>query len=370
MKILLVIGTRPEAIKMMPVYKALTTRDGVQVKLVLTGQHREMVRATLNLFDMIADIDLDVMEQSQTLIGLSASIMTRLSNVIRDEQPNIVLVQGDTTSAALAGMLGFYAGCRVGHIEAGLRTGDLSSPFPEEFNRRVITLAAHWHFAPTQTAADNLKAEGITRHSYIVGNTVIDAALQVAQKKTSAIEELAQQLPFLANPQRPTILVTTHRRENIGRPMQDIAAAVAELADQQPNTDFILPLHPNPVIGSILRPVLEGSANIHIVAPLLYDQLIHVLARAHLVLTDSGGIQEEAAAFNVPVLILRNETERMEGIVAGCSKLVGTGYADIVAQARELLLDPAVHARMANSPNPYGDGQASARIADILCESP
>lgn len=370
MKILLVIGTRPEAIKMMPVYKALAARDGVEVKLILTGQHREMVRAILDLFDMTADTDLDVMEQSQTLIGLSASIMTRLSNVIRDEQPDIILVQGDTTSAALAGMLGFYTGCRVGHIEAGLRTGDMSAPFPEEFNRRVITLAAHWHFAPTQTAADNLQAEGITRHSYVVGNTVIDAALEVAQKKTSATEELAEQFPFLANPERPTVLVTAHRRENIGRPMQDIAAAIAELARQHPNTDFILPLHPNPVIGSILRPVLEGAANIHIVAPLRYDQLIYILARARLVLTDSGGIQEEAAAFDVPVLILRNETERMEGVVAGCSKLVGTGQARILAQAQELLLDPVAHARMANSPNPYGDGRASARIADILCESP
>lgn len=366
MKVLMIIGTRPEAIKMVPIHRALVARDDMTTCLLLTGQHREMARSVLDLFGVSADVDLDMMEPGQTLISLSARLTAGLSRVIVDENPDVILVQGDTTSAMTGGMLGFYAGCRVGHIEAGLRTGNIGSPFPEEFNRRVITLGAHWHFAPTATAAENLRSEGVTRNVHIVGNTVIDAALQMAGHMTTGKEALIAQLPFLDDRARKTVLVTVHRRENIGVPMAGIAAAVAELANLHSGIDFVVPVHPNPAVGSVMRPVLRSLRNVHLIIPLDYDQMVHMLGTAHLVLTDSGGIQEEAPAFNVPVLVLRNETERMEGAHAGCSRLVGTDRTRIVAEVRKLLSDPVAHATMANSVNPYGEGRASQMIAQLL----
>lgn len=366
MKILIIVGTRPEAIKMIPVYRALAARNNIATCLLLTGQHREMARSVFDLFGVSADIDLDLMEHDQTLLSLSARLTDGLSHAILEEKPDIILVQGDTTSAMIGGMLGFYAGCRVGHIEAGLRTGNIKSPFPEEFNRRVITLGAHWHFAPTATAAENLKFEGITRNVHVVGNTVIDAALDMATKMTPGKAALIAQLPFLDKPSRKSVLVTVHRRENIGAKMAGIVEAVAELANLHSGTNFIVPVHPNPAVGAVVRPILESLKNVHLIAPLNYDQMVHLLSKACLVLTDSGGIQEEAPSFNVPVIVLRNESERMEGVYAGCSRLVGTEPAQIVAEAQTLLSDPRAHARMANSVNPYGEGCASQMIAKIL----
>lgn len=366
MKVLLIIGTRPEAIKMVPVYRALSARDDTTPFLVLTGQHRDMARSVLDLFGVSADIDLDVMESGQTLISLCARITNALSHVIVEEAPDAILVQGDTTSAMIGGLLGFYAGCRVGHVEAGLRTGNMAAPFPEEFNRRVITLGAHWHFAPTETAANNLMLEDVTRNVYIVGNTVIDAALEMAGHMTPGKKAMIAQLPCLENPARKMVLVTAHRRENFGTPMAGIAAAVAELADLYSAIDFLIPIHPNPAVGAVLRPALDTLENVHLTPPLDYDQIIYLLGRAHLVLTDSGGIQEEAPAFDVPVLVLRNETERMEGVKAGCSRLVGTDRTRIVAEVKKLLSDSAAHSVMAKSVNPYGEGRASQMIAQIL----
>ena len=312
------------------------------------------------------DLDLDVMEPNQTLVSLSVRLTQALAGVISAERPDAILVQGDTTSAMIAGWLGFYAGCLVGHVEAGLRTGNLAAPYPEEFNRRVIALAAYWHFAPTQVAAVNLRAEGLTENVHIVGNTVIDAALDMAQRRTPRMLALSARLPFLTDSARRTVLVTTHRRENFGSPMRDIAAAVADLSEARPEADFIVPVHPNPVVGAALRPNLEGRANVHLLAPLEYDEMIHVLGHAFLVLTDSGGVQEEAPAFGVPVLVLRNETERMEGVEAGCSQLVGTHRADIIQAATRLFRDPDLHALMATAHNPYGDGTSARLIADII----
>ena len=366
MKVLLIIGTRPEAIKMVPVYRALSARDDMSTCLVLTGQHRDMARGVLNLFGVRADIDLDVMEPGQTLISLSSRITAGLARVIKNESPDAILVQGDTTSAMIGGLLGFYAGCPVGHVEAGLRTGNMAAPFPEEFNRRVITLGSNWHFAPTQTAADNLASEGVNRNVHIVGNTVIDAALEMAKHMTPGKKAMMAQLPFLENPDRKTVLITVHRRENIGAPMAGIAGAVAELANLHPGIDFVLPVHPNPAVGSVLRPALGAMENVHLIAPLDYDQMIHILGKAYLVLTDSGGIQEEAPAFDVPVLVLRNETERMEGVEAGCSRLVGTDRSQILKESQDLLLSPEIHERMAKTVNPYGQGRASQMISQIL----
>lgn len=366
MRVLLIVGTRPEAIKMVPVYKALKASEWCNPRILLTGQHREMARTVLDLFDVTPDLDLDVMEPNQTLVSLSIRLTQTLAGVISAERPDAVLVQGDTTSAMIGGWLGFYAGCRVGHIEAGLRTGNLAAPYPEEFNRRVISLAAHWHFAPTQVAAVNLRAEGLTQNVHIVGNTVIDAALDIAQRITPRMLALSARLPFLADPGRRTVLVTAHRRENLGYPMHSIAAAVADLSEAQPEADFVVPVHPNPVVGAALRPTLEGRSNVHLIAPLDYDEMIHVLRHAFLVLTDSGGVQEEAPAFRVPVLVMRNETERTEGVEAGCSQLVGTDPARIIQSATRLFHDSALHARMAAAPNPYGDGKSARLIADII----
>lgn len=354
---------------MVPVYLALSARENISLRLVLTGQHRDMTRNVLDLFDVRADIDLDVMEHNQTLISLSKRITDGLECVIRSETPDTILVQGDTTSAMIGGFLGFYAGCRVGHVEAGLRTRNIAAPFPEEYNRRVISLGSHWHFAPTETAANNLVSEGIDRNVHVVGNTVIDAALQMAKKLTPGKMAIMERLPFLEESVRKTVLITVHRRENIGAPMMGIASAIRELAELNPAIDFVIPVHPNPAVGSILRPTLESTRNVHLINPLDYDQMIHILTRSYLVLTDSGGIQEEAPAFDVPVLVLRNESERMEGIAAGCSRLVGTNRTTIVAESQKVFTDPAAHAMMANSVNPYGQGLASEMISDILDNS-
>lgn len=366
MKVIVVVGTRPEAIKMVPVYQALKSQKWCEPRLVLTGQHREMARNVLELFDIVPDIDLNVMEPNQTLVSLSARLTQALSGAISHEHPDAILVQGDTTSAMIAGWLGFYSGCKVGHVEAGLRTGDLSAPYPEEFNRRVLALTAHWHFAPTHAAAENLKLEGLDENLHVVGNTVIDAALEMAQRSTPRAQALSVRLPFLTHPTRRTILVTTHRRENFGEPMRHIAAAVGELSNSWPDADFIVPVHPNPVVGAALRPELDGKPNVHLISPLEYDEMIHVLRHAFLVLTDSGGIQEEAPAFNVPVLVLRNETERMEGVEAGCSLLVGADRDNIVLNAKRLFTDQALYSKMARASNPYGDGAAAVLIAEII----
>lgn len=365
-KVLVVVGTRPEAIKMVPVYRALQACSWCNTRLLLTGQHREMARSVLEVFDVAPDEDLDVMEPGQTLSSLSVHLTKSLVDVFDTERPDVILVQGDTTSAMIAGWLGFYAGCKVGHVEAGLRTGNLAAPFPEEFNRRVLALSSYWHFAPTDEAAAKLRAEGLTQNIHVVGNTVIDAALEIAKIRTARTKALSENLSFLGQPGRRAVLVTTHRRENLGEPMRRIAAAVAELAQTHSEVDFIVPIHPNPACGAALRPVLEGRHNVHLIHPLEYDEMIYVLSNAFLALTDSGGIQEEAPAFGVPVLVLRNETERLEGVEAGCSLLVGTDQHEIIQTANQLFCDAALYSTMSRAQNPYGDGTSAKKIAAII----
>ena len=351
---------------MVPVYQALLREPWCVPRILLTGQHRTMARNVLELFGVAPDLDMDVMEPNQDLVSLAARLTHGFANLLSGDRPDVILVQGDTTSAMVGGLMGFYAGCRVGHIEAGLRTKNLSSPYPEEFNRRVVALTAHWHFAPTSAAAGNLHQEGIREHVHIVGNTVIDAALEMATRQTSGMKSLRKRFPFLEEPGSRTVLVTSHRRENFGSPMQNIADAVARLSRAHIDVQFIVPVHPNPLVGHALKPSLGERQNVHLIDPVEYDEMVCLLRNAWLVLTDSGGIQEEAPAFGVPVLVMRNETERMEGVVAGCSQLVGTNADDIFHAADQLLSDTGRHARMAKVSNPYGDGNSSGRIAQIL----
>lgn len=369
MNIALIAGTRPEVIKMLPVYLELKKRAGVSPQLVLTGQHRELARDVLKIFDVEPAIDMQVMRDGQTLIGLSARLTAALAEYLAETKPDLLLVQGDTTSAMIAGMLGFYHAIPVGHVEAGLRTGNLHAPFPEEFNRRVLTLAARWHFAPTATAAENLAKEGVTDHVHIVGNTVIDAALMMARQETENMKALHDRFAFLKEEGKRTVLVTAHRRENFGAGMEAIVGAVKELAALKPHLHFVIPVHPNPNVRSVMHAALAGIANIHLTKPLNYDEILLLIQKSVLILTDSGGIQEEAPAFKVPVLVLRNETERPEGIAAGCSVLVGTDGARIKQTFLDLLTDTARYQTMTQAKNPYGDGLASQRIADILLAS-
>jgi UDP-N-acetylglucosamine 2-epimerase (non-hydrolysing) len=366
MKILIIVGTRPEAIKMAPVCRALKARRDCTTILLLTGQHRDMTRSVLELFDLVPDIDLDVMQPNQSLTSLTARLTAAMAEHLGRLSPDAILVQGDTTSAMIGGLLGFYSGCRVGHVEAGLRTGKLSAPYPEEFNRRVIALSTHWHFAPTALAAENLRREGITENVHVVGNTVVDAVLAVAEHKSKRLARLHARLPFLSRNSHRYVLVTTHRRENFGEPMRSVAEAVRDLAGQYDDVEFVVPVHPNPIVGKVLRPILERTSNVHLVPPLDYEEMIHVLRGAHMVLTDSGGLQEEAPAFGVPVLVLRNETERMEGVAAGCSLIVGTERAAVREAVTSLFTNRPLYDRMARAANPYGDGNTSTYIADII----
>lgn len=364
--IALVAGTRPEVIKMLPVYLALKARADVIPTLILTGQHRELARDVLAIFNITPDADLAVMQPGQTLVSLTSRLTKAFADYLIDHAFDILLVQGDTTSAMIAGMLGFYHRIPIGHIEAGLRTGNLHAPFPEEFNRRVLTLAAQWHFSPTIAAAGNLAKEGITRDVYVVGNTVIDAALMVARHETENTRTLRSRFPFLDAEEKNTVLVTAHRRENFGDGIRNIAAAVKDLSNQHKHLHFVVPVHPNPNVLPVMTSALEGHTNIHLTDPLGYDEILLLIQKSLIILTDSGGIQEEAPAFHVPVLVLRNETERPEGIEAGCSKLVGIDTEIIQKTFAQLLSDKAVYQKMAKAKNPYGDGESAQRIVNIL----
>lgn len=366
-RVLIVVGTRPEAIKLAPVYERLAQTGGWEPELLLTGQHREMARQALAMFGLRPAHDLDLMLPGQTLLDLCARLPQPIAEIFRRTSPDVIVVQGDTTSAMVAALLGFNVGCPVAHVEAGLRTGDLRAPFPEEFNRRVISLASHWHFAPTLAAAAQLQAEGIERNVHVVGNTVIDAVRGMAERLArDRSGTISARFPFLGRQGVKTVLVTSHRRENHGAPMQEIAAAIAELSAMHADVQWVVPVHPNPACAAALKPALSGLINVHLVEPLQYDELVYVLQRSHLVVTDSGGLQEESPAFGVPVVVLRDQTERPEGLAAGCSVLAGTDRACVVEWVNRLLTDDALYSKMHKAPNPYGDGTASMRIVDIL----
>lgn len=361
-RILLVFGTRPEAIKMAPLVRALKKRPNAEVITCVTAQHRQMLDQVLEWFEITPDYDLDLMRPNQTLAGLTARALEGVSEVVKTTQPDVVLSQGDTTTAMTAAMAAFYQRVTFGHVEAGLRTGDIYNPFPEEANRRLISVMTQYHFAPTETSRQSLLAENIPPNSiYVTGNTVIDAL----QWTVARSHTLNLGLP-LDNPNERLILVTAHRRESFGSEFESICRALRQIVEQNPDVRLIYPVHLNPNVQEPVRRILGDVERIHLIDPLAYPDTAHLMARSTLVITDSGGIQEEAPALGKPVLVMRKTTERPEAVEAGTAKLVGTDTSAIVNMAQELLHDPAAYAAMANAVSPYGDGHASERIADIL----
>jgi UDP-N-acetylglucosamine 2-epimerase (non-hydrolysing) len=375
LKVLSVFGTRPEAVKMAPVVRRLAQTPGIDARVCVTAQHRQMLDQVLRLFQIKPDYDLDLMRDDQGLAELSAAIFTHLDPVLVDFEPDWVLVQGDTTTVAIAALLAYYRRIRVGHVEAGLRTFDKWQPFPEEINRRVAGVVADLHFAPTEWTRRNLLREGIDDRLIVVtGNPVIDA-LQFAAKQ--AEPELVNQLigrlgVGRRDPgeiDRRLILVTAHRRENFGEPLEDICKALIGLASRG-DVEIVYPVHLNPNVQEPVNRLLDNVPHISLLPPLDYLPLIHLMKHARLILTDSGGIQEEAPAFGIPVLVLREVTERPEGVEAGTVKVVGTDTERILKEANCLLDDPAAHARMAQAANPFGDGHAAEKIVQALLDRP
>ena len=363
MKILTIFGTRPEAVKMAPVVRELARTPGVEPSVCVTAQHREMLDQVLSLFGITPDIDLDLMRPGQSLAELTARVFTHLDPIIGEFQPDWVLVQGDTTTVMSAALLAYYHRVKVGHVEAGLRTGDKFQPFPEEINRRVAGVVADLHFAPTEWARQNLLCENVPdEHIVVTGNTVIDALHWVVQQPFDF-----STLNLDLSPDQRLVLVTAHRRENFGQPIENICQAIAELAAHYAGeVQFVYPVHLNPNVQEPVYRLLGDQPNITLLPPLDYLPLVHLMKRTTLVLTDSGGIQEEAPGLGIPTLVLRNTTERPEGVEAGTLKLVGTDPEGIVREARRLLDDPAAHAAMSGAKNPYGDGHAAERIVGAL----
>jgi UDP-N-acetylglucosamine 2-epimerase (non-hydrolysing) len=357
--VLCVVGTRPEAVKMAPVILELRRRGWARVRVLATAQHRQMLDQVLGLFGIAPDVDLDIMRPNQELADLTARLLAGMDDTLEAERPAVVLAQGDTTTVLATALACFYRRIPFGHVEAGLRTGDLDYPFPEEMNRSVASRLARVHFAPTGTARDNLLREGIDpAHIHVTGNTVIDALLQVAEQDAP--------LPEGVPAGRRLILVTAHRRENFGEPLRRICRALLTLADRNPDVHVLYPVHPNPNVTEVVRPALGGHPRITLCAPLDYRPFVSAMKKCTLVLSDSGGVQEEAPALGKPVLVLRAETERPEAVEAGVVQLVGTDTDAIVTAAQRLLDDPEAYRAMARGVSPYGDGHASERIADIL----
>lgn len=358
-----IFGTRPEAIKMAPVIKELKKHPEIETKVCVTAQHREMLDQVMDLFQLHADYDLNIMAKGQTLYDITARVLRGLQEVFEKERPDCVLVHGDTTTTFTAALAAFYAQIPVGHVEAGLRTGNLASPFPEEANRQLTGVLTKYHFAPTETARQNLLRENKKDdHIFVVGNTVIDALLATvkkdytfADKEIEAIEE-----------HKRVILVTTHRRENLGAPMHHVYRALRRLVDDVPDTEIVFPVHRNPLVREAVSEELEGHPRIHLVEPMEYEPFTNLMARSAVVLTDSGGIQEEAPSLGKPVLVLRDTTERPEAVEAGTVALVGTDEDKIYNTAYKLLTDEAAYKSMAEAVNPYGDGKSAARIAGWL----
>tara|TARA_R110002020_G_scaffold13380_2_gene48331 strand:- start:22 stop:1146 length:1125 start_codon:yes stop_codon:yes gene_type:complete len=365
---MVVFGTRPEAIKMAPVVAALKATPGLETLVCVTAQHRQMLDQVLDLFGLVPDDDLDLMAPGQSLPDLFARILTGMSTVLEARRPDLVLVHGDTSTTLATALAAFYARVPVGHVEAGLRTGDLQAPWPEEANRRLTAPITALHFAPTARSRDNLLAENLPADSiHVTGNTVIDALLAVVGRIEAEPElatSLAARFPFLDASKR-LVLVTGHRRENFGEGFEQMCLAIRDLA-QRGDTQVLYPVHLNPQVQAPVKRILGDVPGVVLVEPQDYLPFVYLMTRAHLILTDSGGIQEEAPSLGKPVLVMRDTTERPEAVDAGTVRLVGTDRARIVAEAARLLDDPDAHAAMARAHNPYGDGHAATRIAGII----
>jgi len=360
-KVLCVVGTRPEAIKMAPVILALGNEPWADVRVLATAQHRHMLDQVNDFFGIDPDIDLNIMRPNQTLTALTARLLLELDDVLRAEKPDAVLVQGDTTTVMTVALACFYQRIPIGHVEAGLRTWDMQNPFPEEANRVIAGKLARWHFAPTEGSRLNLLKEGVPDTEIIVtGNTVIDALLMAAAKDSELVVPL--------DPAKRLVLVTSHRRENFGEPFNNICRALRTLAENNPLVQFLYPVHPNPKVKDVAYEFLAGLPNFILCEPLDYAPFIVAMKRAYIILTDSGGVQEEAPALGKPVLVLRDETERPEAVEQGVVKLVGPNYERIVDEAQRLLDDESAYRVMARGVSPYGDGHAAERIVKTLRE--
>lgn len=360
-RILCVIGTRPEAIKMAPVILALKNEPWAQTRVLATAQHRQMLDQVLGFFGIQSDIDFNIMQPNQSLTALTARLLLELDTALEAEKPDVVLVQGDTTTVMTVALACFYQRIPIGHVEAGLRTWDMQNPFPEEANRVIAGKLVQWHFAPTEGSRQNLLHEGIADSNIMVtGNTVIDALLMTAAK------ELDVDFGAVLNPGQRLVLITCHRRENFGAPFNAICLALQTLAKQNPDVLFLYPVHPNPNIKDMANNMLAHCQNIRLCEPLDYPSFVAAMKRSYLIISDSGGVQEEAPALGKPVLVLREETERPEAVEMGVVKLVGTDYEKIVQEGQRLLDDRAAYQAMAKGVSPYGDGHAAVRIVDIL----
>ncbi len=362
---LLILGTRPEAIKMAPVIRDCRSRAGIQPIVCFTGQHREMLAQVADYFNLQPDVDLELMRPNQTLAGLTARCLEGIDETISKYQPDCVVAQGDTTTVFAASVAAFYRRLPFVHVEAGLRTGDLLSPWPEEFNRRAAGLTTALHCAPTQQAADNLLREGVPPHSvHVTGNTVIDALLWTVERERRNDHVWREIHASLGH--RRVVLITGHRRENFGAGFESMCRAISTLAARFSETEFVYPVHLNPNVREPVFRLLGNRRNVHLVEPAPYPEFVWLMDRAALILTDSGGVQEEAPSLHKPVIVMRDTTERQEAVDAGAVRLVGTSSAAIIAHATELLTDRAAYARCQISQNPYGDGHAAARIVDLI----
>lgn len=368
--VMVIFGTRPEAIKMAPVIQLMKQHRDLHPQIVVTGQHKEMLNQVLELFQISPDLDLQIMREAQTLNDITSRVISSLPSVFARFQPDAVLVHGDTSSTLAAALAAFYAGIPVGHVEAGLRTGNMHAPWPEEMNRRLTAPLSTWHFAPTAAARDNLLREGVSDSSiHVTGNTVIDALIQVDRKLTLDAQlrsEMLSRFPFLLSNKR-LVLVTGHRRENFGAGFERICRALACLAARH-DIQIVYPVHLNPYIQNVIRTNLSGQSNVHLIPPQDYLPFVFLMQQAHLILTDSGGVQEEAPSLGKPVLVMRETTERPEAVSAGTVQLVGTDETSIVRSVLELLDNPDAYARMSEAHNPYGDGEAAARICAALLD--
>jgi UDP-N-acetylglucosamine 2-epimerase (non-hydrolysing) len=366
-RVMSLFGTRPEVIKMAPVVAEIARRPTLDGRVCVTAQHRQILDHELTVFGVIPDYDLNVMRAGQTPLQVAARVLDGLEPVLEKERPDWLLVQGDTTTAMIGALAAFNCRVRVGHVEAGLRTFDIANPFPEEMNRRVVSIIADLHFAPTEVARQNLEREGIAREViHLTGNSGIDALQEIARRpynwETGPLRDIPRE--------RRLILLTAHRRESWGEPLESICLAVRRIATSHSDVHIVCPVHPNPVVSRTVHRILGDCANVTLLPPLEYQPFVQLMSASYLVLTDSGGLQEEAPTLGKPVLVLREETERPEGVAAGVARLVGTDRDRIEGEAHRLLTDEAAYAQMAHAVSPYGDGTAARRIVDALIDAP
>ena len=362
-KVMSVFGTRPEAIKMAPLIKELEKRQNIESIVCLTGQHREMLMQVMNTFNIYADFNLDIMRPGQTVTTITTDVLSGMENILKETKPDVMLVHGDTSTSFAGALAAFYAGVRVGHVEAGLRTYDKLSPFPEEMNRQMTSRLADLHFAPTAANRKNLLSENISDNVFVTGNTVIDALKTTVSNNYHFSDEALEAIDFS---DAKYILLTAHRRENLGQPLRQICRAVRILARDNADVKFIYPMHLNPLVRNTAREILGGMDNIILTEPVDVCDMHNLMNRCYMVMTDSGGLQEEAPALGKPVLVLRTETERPEAVTAGTVKIAGVDTDTIVDMANTLIRDKAAYSRQAEAVNPYGDGHASARICDAV----